>query len=206
MHTQNRSNRNDTRLPLAARRNAILCGLLLLSVTIILAICATISSQPQMEPALLTLILLLGASQAALICLVLQHMFDAELIMNGEGLTINRFMKSETYAWRDIASIDVTPATGTLLDNPFCSLEHRVGVGLTMRGSARPSKEVANKADVIIAASDASHTIRMMQLSERIQQFRTSLSSPGSQRPIPKVRQANQKNQFTSRQSTSAAL
>lgn len=53
--------------------------------------------------------------------------------MNSEGRTINRFANSETYAWRNVASIDVVPATGTLLDNSFSACKQRLDVGLTMR-------------------------------------------------------------------------
>ena len=204
MHTQSRNTKNDVRLPLSARRNVVLFGLLLLPASILITIGTTITSQPQMAPPLLAIIIMVGASQIALICLSLQYWFEGELIMNSEGLTLNRFLNSETYAWRDIASIEVTPATGTLLDNPLCSLEQRVGVGLTMRSTVRSSREVA-KADVIIAAADASHTIRMMQLSERIQQYQASLSSIRTQRRPQKVRQANQKDQFTARQPSAVA-
>lgn len=204
MYTHSRNSKADTTLPLSARRHAIAYGLLLLPVSVIIAIAATLTSQPQVPPVLLALLIMLGLSQAALAQLALQHLFSAELIMDNDGLTINRFLNSEKFAWRDIASVDVTPATGTLLDNPFCAIEQRVGVGLTMRDSVVSSKGTSTP-DVIIAACDASHTIRMMQLAERIQQFRVGLSSTGIQRQTPKARQANQKNQFTSRQATSTA-
>ena len=193
-----------TRLPLPARRHAVLFGLLLLPASIILAIGAIIASQSQLAPTLLALMLILGASQFALIFLALQYWFDAELVVTDEGLTVRRFMNSETYPWPDVASIEVTPATGTLLDNPFCTLEQRIGVGLTLRGTVKSSKETA-KADVIIAACDASHAIRMMQLAERIQHSQAVQSSLRLRRQPPKVRQANQKDQFTSRPTPSLA-
>lgn len=204
MNRQTATVRNETTLPLPARRHPIVIGLLLLPVSILIAIAASISTQPQMDPTLLALIATLGFSQLALICLALQHVFSAELVMNSESLIIKKFMNTETYAWREISKIDVTPATGTLLDNPFCPMEQRIGVGLNMHGSACTSKEAA--AHVIIAACDASHTIRMMQLAERIQQFQHSLSAPTARRQPLRARQANQKTQFTSRQSTAAAL
>ena len=148
---------------------------------------------------------MLGISQFALICLALQHFCSTSLVLNSEGITINRFLNAETFAWRDVANIDVIPATGTLMDNPFCPLEQRVGVGLTLRNSVQSSKE-ASSVDVIIAACDATHTIRMMQLAERIQQFRSGLSSANQFNVPKKVRQANQKSQFTSRQASTAAL
>ncbi|MEM8976298.1 MAG: hypothetical protein AAGD43_29890 [Pseudomonadota bacterium] len=204
MNRQNATARNETSLPLPARRHPIIIGLLLLPVSILIAIAATVSAQPQMEPSLLALIVLLGFSQLALICLALQHIFSAELVMDGETLTIKKFMNTETYAWRDIAKIDVTPATGTLLDNPFCPMEQRIGVGLIMHGSEKSSKDAT--ADVIVAACDTSHTIRMMQLAERIQQFQYSLSSPSARRLPLRAKQANQKTQFTSRQTTATVL
>ena len=205
MYRQNQNVRRDTVVPLPARPNVIVMGFVLLPATIIGAIATTVTAESLATPALLVLLILVGISQVALIYLALQHFFSASLSMNSEGLTINRFANSETYAWRDVASIDVIPATGTLLDNPFCALEQRVGVGLTMRNSVQSSKEAPN-ADVIIAACDATHTIRMMQLAERIQQFRSSLSSTNQFSQPKKVKQANQKSQFTSRQGPSATL
>ena len=205
MYRQNQNVSRDTIVPLPARPNVIVMGLILLPATIIGAIATTVAAQPQTSPVLLALLILVGISQTALIYIALQHFFSASLTMNGESITINRFANSETYAWRDVASIDVIPATGTLLDNPFCPLEQRVGVGLTMRNSIQSSKEASN-ADVIVAACDATHTIRMMQLAERIQQFRSGLSSGNQFSQPKKVKQANQKSQFTSRQAPSAAL
>ena len=107
--------------------------LVLLPAIIIGAIATAIAAVPQAIPALLVLLNSVGISQVSLIYLALQHFFSASLSMNSEGRTIYRFANSMTYAWRNVTSTDVIPATGLLLDNSFSAFKQRLDEGLTMR-------------------------------------------------------------------------
>ena len=185
----------DLTIPLPARSHAIAWLLISLAVLILMNIVLIIADGP-LSLAVLPVLFLIGVCKALLIFVTTQQVMGRELVLNQQGITLKQLFGSETYAWTDIDSVELTPATGTLSDNPLRKTSDRVGIGLNLRGPLSPDEKVAG-VDVIITAGDAERVAHLMQLKEKIDAYQMRIRTPSARRRAPKrARQANQRNQF----------
>jgi hypothetical protein len=126
-----------------------------------------------------------------------EQLMPTTLKLTADGLTCQRLITHDSYAWDDITALKLV-AAAAVSDAPRSVDRGRVGVGLVLRTPNKPGVRDAKSTPaptVVLLGGDPKYAEKMLEIMECVQKFQAALTARPQER-WKKAAQPQQQPQF----------